>query len=273
MSLVGARSRAVAWAFVALVVVPVAFAPAFAADPDRADDGHRLEAPSVRFPAGTDELGRCVASRVLHGGRTSLALAGAVVALAAGVGLLAGAAGASLGRWADAAVVGATDLLLVVPSFVLALVAVGVAGASPPVLVAVLALVELPVYARVARAAVRAQARAAWVLADRALGIPRWRTWWHGLLPAAVAPVAATAVARIGRTLLALAGLGFLGLGVPPPTAEWGAMVAAGRTFLRVAPWVVLAPGLGVVVATLAASTVAAGLARRLGPAHGDDGP
>lgn len=256
-----------AWLLVACVVLPVALAPWCAPHaPDVGDEAHRLEGPSATWPAGTDELGRCVLSRTLHGGRASLALAAAVVVIAATLGGLVGAAAAGLGGLADAALTGALDLLLVVPSFVVALVAVGLAGASPAALVAVLVLAEAPTYARVARAAVGAERRQTYVLAERALGVPALRTWRRTLVPAAVAPVTTLGVLRVGRTLVTLAGLGFLGLGVPPPAAEWGGMIAAGRTCVRVAPWIVLAPGVAVVLATFAATTLASGFARAADP-------
>ena len=102
--------------------------------------------------------------------------------------------------------------------------------------------------------------------AERALGVPALRTWRRTLVPAAVAPVATLGVLRVGRTLVTLAGLGFLGLGVPPPAAEWGGMIAAGRTYVRVAPWIVFAPGVAVVLATFAATTLASGFARAADP-------
>lgn len=259
--------RLAAWLLVACVVVPVALAPWCAPHaPDRGDEAHRLEGPSLAYPAGTDELGRCVLSRTLHGGRTSLLLATVVVVAAAALGGLAGAAASGLGGLADAALLALLDVFLVVPSFVLALVAVGFAGASPPALVAVLVLAEAPTYARVARAAVATERRQTWVLAERALGVPASRTWRRTLLPATVAPLTTLGVLRLGRTLGTLASLGFLGLGVPPPAAEWGSMIAAGRTYLRVAPWIVLAPGVAVVAATLAATTLAAAFARAADP-------
>ncbi len=250
-----------------LVLLPVALAPWIAPQPpDRLDDAHRLEAPSLRHWAGTDELGRCVLSRALHGGRASLVLSAAVVLGAAGLGLLLGAGAAGLGGLADRALLRAGDLLLVLPPFVVALVALGTVGASPLTLVLVLLVLDLPVYARVARAAVRAEVRAPYVLADRALGIPFARTWRRTLLPAATVPVLSTAVLRLGRTLLTLAGLGFLGLGVPPPAPEWGSSIAGGRTYVRVAPWIVVAPGLCVIAVTLAATLLANGLSRRVDP-------
>ncbi len=253
-------------AMVAAVAVLVTLAPLVAPHgPFEADDSRRLEGPSADHPLGTDNLGRCVLSRVLFGGRLSLLLTIAVVLAAGAAGVLLGTSAGYAGRAADLTFVGVSDLLLALPRLVLALVVAGLLGPSAGAVVLVVGLVDWTGYARVARAVVVREKTKPHVLAERALGLTRRRILLATLLPAAAAPVVSYAALRLGRVFLIVAGLGFLGLGVPPPTPEWGAMIAEGRPFLRVAPWMVLCPGGFMVLTVLGFSLLGDGVRRALG--------
>jgi len=226
-----------------IVVLFAALAPFLSPhDPRAIDDGHRLESPSATYPAGTDQLGRCVLSRSLHGARVSLLLALCVVAAGATIGTLLGGTAGFAGGFADWALGGVVDLLLALPRLVVALVTVGFVGPSIPAVVLVLVLFEWAAYARVARAVVLKEKELDYVLAERALGFSPLRILLRSLVPATYPHVGAYSVLRLGGVLLAIAGLGFLGLGVPPPAPEWGSMIGEGRIYLRSAPWIVLFP-------------------------------
>lgn len=245
-------------------VLLAAFAPVVAPhDPAATDEAHRFAAPSFDYPFGTDQLGRCVLSRVLYGARISLLLTVGVVAGGSLLGTVLGGVASALGGIADLLLVGLVDLVLSLPRLVLALVAVGLAGPSIPALVAVLVLVDWTGSARVSRSVVLKEKALPYILAERALGLRRARIVFRSLLPATVSPVLVYSVLRMGGVLLAIAGLGFLGLGVQPPVPEWGAMIGEGRVYLRSAPWIALFPGLVMVVTVFGFSLLSEGLEGR----------
>jgi len=252
-------ASALAAALVMLTVLAPCFAPH---DPLASHTARRLEAPGVDYPLGTDHLGRCVLSRVLHGTRISLWLTLSVVLGSALLGALVGSVSGYIGGGIDLAVTGLTDLFLAFPRLVLALVAVGLIGPSLGVVVLVLVVLDWTAYARLTRSVVLAEKEQAWFLADRALGFSGPRLLFGTLLPASIPPLTAYGVLRSGSTLLTIAGLGFLGIGAPPPTPEWGAMIGQGRVFLRAAPWICIAPGLAMVGVILGFSLLGESLHR-----------
>lgn len=219
----------------------------------------RLRGPSAEFPLGTDSLGRCVASRIIYGIRPTLGLACVVTAGAVCLGLAVGLA-AVLARPLDGLLMRLTDCFFSFPSMVLVLVLVGVMGPGTNSIAIALILPGWPKYARVVRNTALGISRRTYVEATRALGANRWYLVRRCYLPGLAEPVGAIATIGMGQKIVSIAGLGMLGLGVPPPTPEWGAMLQKGLPVLTIAPHIALASGGAIVLATLAFTLAGDGL-------------
>ena len=228
--------------------------------PDHQDLRARLEPPSPAHPFGTDEFGRSMLSRTLYGARVSLFTGLAPVALAATVGTLIGlVAGFYRGR-VDAVLMRLMDVLLAFPSLLLALAVVGALGPGLVNAVLAIAVVGVPQYARVVRSVVLSAREEDFVQAARALGVGDTRLLFRHILPVAVGPLAVQATLGIGFAILSMAGLSFLGLGVQPPTPDWGEMLARGRRYLPEATWLLLFPGAAISLTVLAFNLFGDGL-------------
>jgi ABC-type dipeptide/oligopeptide/nickel transport system permease subunit len=213
---------------------------------------------------GTDLLGRDVLTRLLWGARWTLGMGLGALAVTMGLGLPTGLVAGTFGGWIDPVLMRLVDALLAFPGFLLAMAAVAVLGPGMGSVAMAVGLAAAPVYARVARSAaleVRAQP---YVEAARAVGCSEWRVLVRHILPNAAAPLVAFAATQLGWVLLNGAALNFLGLGAPPGTPEWGAMLAEGRGYLRDAPWVSAFPGLALTLTVLAANLVGDGLQEAL---------
>lgn len=230
----------------------------------------KLTAPCWAFPLGTDEFGRDVYSRLLFGGRISFTIGFVAMVIAATVGTTAGAVAAFAGGIVDRVVMFVVDMLLALPRLVLLLTIVGlfrVSGAANIFLiVVVLGLTAWMGIARIVRSEVLSLREREFIQAARALGLPSTRILFRHLIPNALAPVIVFCSLLIGSTMLAEAGLSFLGLGVPPPTPTWGVMVNDGRDQLRAAPWIAVFPGFAIVAAVLSFNLLGDGLRDALDP-------
>ncbi len=235
-------------------------------DPYRGDLARRLEPPSRSYPLGTDALGRCVASRLLHATGTSLgaafAASTAALLLGAAVGIPAGLAPPGV-----AALLATTiDLALAMPALLLAVVLAGLMNPSLFSAAVALALVGWPWWARWLRAMTRQARHREFVTAAVALGLGGGRILSHYLLPQ-IAPAAAVAFAvRTGAMLVAVSGLSYLGLGAQPPQPEWGRMLEESRLHLGRAPWLLIAPAAAVSLCAGACQMIAESLRRRVPP-------
>lgn len=246
--------------FIALVLVAI-LAPQLAPhDPNKQDWKVRLQPPSATHLFGTDDYGRDVLSRTLYGGRVSL-IAGVVpVLIGSTVGTLVGlTAGYMGGRW-DQVLMRVLDILLAFPAIFLALAVVGTLG--PGLLNAMLAVafVSIPGYARVVRGQVLTLRERDFVTAASAAGSGRPRILLRHLLPNIMSPLLVQATLSVGFAILTTASLSFLGLGTQPPTSDWGEMLASGRQYLPDAWWLVVFPGLFVVLAVLSVNLLGDGL-------------
>jgi peptide/nickel transport system permease protein len=238
-------------------------------DPAKADLRLRLKPPSREYPLGTDWIGRCLLSRLLYGIRLTLAVG--VVTVAAGVvvgvalGLLAGFYGGML----EAIIMRATDLLLAFPYFLLTIVFVAVLG--PSLLNAMIAIAAwtAPHYVRLVRSVVLSVKGREFVEAARALGRPEFGILTRHILPACVPTLVVQAAIFCAQNMLMGASLSFLGLGAQPPSPELGAMLGAGRQYLRVAPQVVAVPAIGIFLGVLAFNFVGDALRDHLDPTAG----
>ena len=221
------------------------------ADPTIQDLAHVLEEPGSAYPLGTDDLGRDVLSRLLYGGRVTLtiALLAATSGLIAGVsfGLTAGYYG---GRW-DTLVMRAMDVILAFPGILLALTFVSILGFGVGNIIAAIGFVSVPIFARMARATTLSVQSLEFISAARAIGAPDGRVLAGHLLPNIVAPLVTLWTLRLGTSILTASGLGFLGLGVQPPTPEWGTMLSNARSYMQLAPHLVVLPGMAITLVVL----------------------
>lgn len=199
--------------------------------------------PSAGHLLGTDRYGRDMLARVLVGGRTSILGALVVVLLITAIGTGIGTGSGWYGGRIEQAWMGLSDVFLAFPGLVLALAVAGVSGGG--MLQAVLALTAIgwPKYARLSRRLTVSLKGEPYIDIARMRGISYWKIMYGHILPNMAGPILTTAVLDIGTMMMELAALSFLGLGVKPPTPEWGAMMSEGRRFLQLSPWMVMAPG------------------------------
>lgn len=239
-------------------------------DPDELKVGEALLSPEWQYLMGTDKFGRDLFSRVMYGGRISLSIGFIAVFLAGTIGTTVGTVAGYFGGWVDKVLMWCTDLILSLPRLVLLLAIVGLfqaAGAqSIFLLVVVLGLTGWMGIARIVRSQVLSLKEQEFIQASQALGLSDARIIARHLVPNTLAPIIVYASLAIGSTILVEAGLSFLGLGVPPPTATWGSIVNDGREFLRTAPWITIFPGLMIVIAVMSFNLLGDGLRDALDP-------
>src|SRR5690606_2328177 len=261
------RAAVVGLVLVLLLVLVAAFAPLLAPyAPDAQNLRARLRPPSAEHWFGTDEFGRDILSRVIFGARISLFTGLVPVFTASVVGTLVGlVAGFYRGR-VDAVLMRLMDVLLAFPSLLLALAVVGALGPGLRNAVIAVAVVGVPGYARIVRSVVIAAREEEYVQAARALGAGDGRLLLRELLPAAFGALSVQATLGIGFAILSMAGLSFLGLGVQPPTSDWGEMLSRGRRFLPDSGWLLLYPGAAIARTVLAFNLLGDGLRDALDP-------
>ena len=254
--------RTIVGASVLLVLATLAVcAPVVAPhDPLRQDLALHLEPPSRAHPLGTDRLGRDVLSRLLYGARLSLAVGAAAVAGALAIGIVVGTLAGYGGRLGDELLMRATDVLLAFPGILLAIALAAVLGPSARNVVIALTVMGWPAYARLVRAEIRTAAARESTRAAEALGATPLRVAVKHLWPSARAAIVVQATFGVAGAIVAEASLSFLGLGPPPPTPSWGAMLAEGRSFLLIAPHLVIAPAAALGVTVLAIQLLGDGL-------------
>jgi len=243
----------VAASFLALLLLAAGAGPVlWSADPDTTQLLRRFEGPSFTAPLGTDSFGRDLLARILHGARISLAGAGLIVlgetVLGMAIGLLAGAGH----RHLDAVLGRLIDALLALPSLVMALAIVGVLGKSMSNLILALIITGWPWYARLYRSFAIQQRAQHYVLAAHACGCSPARIIWRHIGPNIIGPALVLSTVNLGGAILGLASLSFLGLGVQPPAAEWGAMVNDARQHFQTNPWPIVVPGAAIGVTVVA---------------------
>ena len=205
-------------------------------------------APCDQFPLGTDKLGRCILSRVLMGAPTSVFSALALVALSFLVGTLLGMVCGYYGGVIDGIVMRVADILLAFPQMVLAIAVAGILGGGLVNAMLALGITSWTLYARLARSAVLRLKKEAFLDAARFSGCGGARILFLHIFPNIVGPLLVSAATQIGTTMIGIAGLSFLGIGVTPPQAEWGSMINEARAYMQQAPWAVLAPAAAVVI-------------------------
>jgi ABC-type dipeptide/oligopeptide/nickel transport system permease subunit len=249
-------------AFAVLIVAPglVAVQSPYDVDPSRA-----LLAPSAIHLFGTDDVGRDVFARIIHGTRVTLGLVAGSLLLSALVGGGLGVVAGYAGGWFDLAAGRFADMILTFPPIIAGVVITGVLGQGATNLVLALAVVYLPTFFRIARSGALSEAARTYVEAARALGFPEWNILLRQVLPNVLPLVVLQYVILFPLALQIQAALGFLGLGVAPPTPDWGATLEQGKNFILVAWWLSLWPGVFLLASAVAVTVLGRALRDRLG--------
>jgi peptide/nickel transport system permease protein len=217
-------------------------------------------APSLLHPFGTDNLGRDVLARVLDAARIDLQIAAICVALPFAIGSLIGAVSGYVGGAFDAIIMRIVDVVWAFPFYVLVIAIVGSLGPSIANMYLAFTLVVWISFARIVRGEVLVARQLDYVAAARVLGFSHARIVLRHLLPNVIMPALAFAMADVVLTILGVTSLGFLGLGIQPPQAEWGLMISEGRNFLFDAPWISLFPGLAIIYVGITFTLISDGL-------------
>lgn len=270
-----AAKTALRWwplAILALAVLAAVFAPWLAPyDPNQQNLLGRLRPPgttsrSFHYLLGSDELGRDLLSRAIHGARVSLVVAFASVVLSGTLGTALGMIAAYRRGWIEMIVMRVVDVFLSIPAVLLAIITVAVLGPSLLNVILVLALTRWPRYARVAYGQTLSVVNMPYVKLAALMGAGAWRILLRHILPNIVGAVSVVATLEFGLMILFEAGLSFLGLGVQPPTASWGAMLSTGRNYVSTAWWVATLPGFCLFVLVLAVNLTGDAVRDRLDP-------
>jgi len=235
-------------------------------DPAKPNLIKALERPSVEYLLGTDELGRSILSRIVHGSRISLLIALGVVSLGLVVGVPVGLISGYYGGKIDFVIQRLTDMVLAFPGFLLALALVAIIGVGLENTVISIGISMIPIYIRLVRAQSLAVREQVYVEAARAVGTRDPKILLRHILPNVMVPIIVQTSLGMGMAILFAAGLGFLGIGVQPPQAEWGAMLGSGRSYLFNAPHVATFPGIAIFLAVLGFNLLGDGLRDALDP-------
>jgi peptide/nickel transport system permease protein len=252
----------------ALILLALAARQVAPHDPLRQDLPHALAGPSIEFPLGTDEFGRCILSRILFGARLSLLVGVIATAIGATAGILCGLAAGYFPRL-DAPVMRTMDVLLAFPSILLAIAIVAALGPRLGNVMIAVGVRSIPSFARLARSMVLSLKELDFVQGATALGASHGRVLFRHILPNSVSPLLVFSSMQVATAILLAAILSFLGLGVQPPTPEWGKMVSDGRAYLLEAPHVSLFPGLAIFIAVMGFNCLGDGLRDALDPRVG----
>jgi peptide/nickel transport system permease protein len=255
-------------AIVMLLVLIAALAPLLAPYSATVGDlgNARLLPPSAAHWFGTDDQGRDILSRLMHGCRITLVVVVLVAVLAAPIGLLVGTAAGYAGGWLDAVLMRITDIFLAFPRLILALAFVAALGPGIENAVIAIAITSWPPYARIARAETLTLRQADYISAVRLLGAGPVRIVLRHIMPLCVSSVIVRVTLDMAGIILTAAGLGFLGLGAQPPLPEWGAMIANGRAYVLDQWWVAAAPGAAIFIVSLGFNLLGDGLRDALDP-------
>ena len=266
----GSTLSLVGFAICAFLVLVVIFGPALVPYPEHIVGGiaprARFLPPSAQHLFGTNELGQDVFSLVVAGSRVSLLCGIAVVLIGAGVGTLLGAISGYFGRWVDEVIMRVTDLMLTIPGLILAMAVAAALGPGTTNMIIAVALSWWPGFARLVRGEVLAKKEETFVLAARSLGASNARLLVKHILPNIFGPVIVKMSLDMGFAILTVAALGFIGIGIKPPTPEWGSLLAIARGYMPEYWWTAVFPGLAIFLAVFGFNLLGDGLRDVLDP-------
>jgi ABC-type dipeptide/oligopeptide/nickel transport system permease subunit len=261
------RGALIGLVIIGTFIVGAVFAPIIAThSPTETSIANRLQSAGAEYWLGTDELGRDVFSRLLHGGRISLNIGIISVAIGIVIGVPVGAVSGYYGGRLDIIVQRFIDIMIAFPGILLAIVVVTVLGVGVTNVMIATGIASVPIYARLVRGSVLAAKEQSYVSAARAAGIRDFSIIFRHILPNCLAPVIVQSTFQIATSILWAAGLGFLGLGAQAPTPEWGAMLSNGRDYIRTAHHLTTFPGLAILLMVLGFNLVGDGLRDALDP-------
>ena len=226
----------------------------------------RFLPPSWEHPFGTDNMGRDIFKRVLYGAKYSLVLSFGATALGLAVGLFFGAIAGYYGGAVDNIIMRFTDIFYSIPYIMLAVVVVSLLGTSMASLLIAMALGSFAGFARIARASIMTVRDMEYVESGYAIGLPTWKIILKHIIPNCLSPIIVQTTLRVGSNIISASSLSFLGVGITPPTPEWGAMLSDGRSYIRSSGWMCLFPGLAIMFTVLALNLLGDGLRDAMDP-------
>lgn len=227
---------------------------------------NRFVAPCFAHPFGTDNLGRDILSRIIYGSRISLTVGLASVSLAAMIGIFLGSIAGFYGGKSDNIIMRAMDVLLAIPSLLLAISIAATLGNGIPNLILAIGFGAAPTYARIVRASILSLKEQEFIEAARSVGASDFRIIFHHILPNCLAPIIVQMTLGVASAILSTASLSFIGLGIAPPTPEWGSMLSAGRQYIRDAWHIVIFPGAAIMITIFGLNLFGDGLRDALDP-------
>ena len=257
----------IAYIVVLLLLLAVVAAPLLAPfDPNEVDLSLKLQGLSSTNLLGTDHLGRDTFSRLIYGTRVSLGSTAAIMALVLTVGITLGGLAGFVGGKIDTVLMRVCEVFMTFPTFVLAMFFVGALGVGMTNVIIAIALSHWAWYARIVRSIVLSMSQRDYILAARAAGASKLRIFIEHLLPGVISQIVVLATLDIGHMMLHVSGLSFLGLGISPPTAEWGVMLNDARNFIYTSPMLIAMPGLMLFITVMAFNRIGDALRDRLDP-------
>lgn len=253
--------------FVALFIIVSLTAPIIAPyDPIKTDFQITLQAPSLSHLLGTDHFGRDVLSRIIYGARTSLLIGVFSVFIAAFGGILLGLIGGYYGGWIDNLIMRVVDIMLTFPRILLSILLIAIIGTGMENIMLAVGIFAIPTYARLVRSSVLVLKESEFVESARAVGSSSYRVLLFHIFPGTLGPIVVQSTFLVATSIRVAAGLSFLGIGVPPPTPEWGTMLADARSYMALAPHLLTIPGLALMWVVLSFNLLGDGLRDALDP-------
>ena len=249
-----------------IVISLLIFAPFVIKDPNKPDFGNLLQPPNLKALFGTDGLGRNVLTRILYGGRISLFISIISISLSSMMGVLIGLVSGYSGSRTDSIIMRGIDVLMAFPDFVLALVLTTSIGFGMVGMIIAIAIAYTPNFARLARGGVLSVKEQEFVEAARSIGVSNLKIMFSEILPNCIAPIIVQATIGMGFVIIMEAGLSFLGIGIQSPNLSWGSILAEGREYMAVAPWIVTLDGIIITITVLGINLLGDGLRDTLDP-------
>jgi nickel transport system permease protein len=234
-------------------------------DPIAVNLAYKLQPPSLEFPLGTDHLGRCNLSRILYGGRISLGFAMLIFISSLTIGLIIGTFSGYKGGWVDQLLMRFCDGVMAFPSLILVLGLVGIFGPGLSQVIIALMLVQWVYYARMFRGMVLSLKEQHFIAAAKISGSSQWKIIKNHIVPNVLPPLVVMGTLEMGWAIMDISAMSFLGLGVQPPTPEWGAMIHEGKSYIRTNPELMLYPGLMIMLVIVTFNLLGEALSDRYG--------